>query len=85
MVRLRDIIGIFDTNIQASTDLDKISTGRTDDHAFTTIHTHGHEVKSVIITDSHIYLSPISSLTLKRRAENLYGEIEEFDLPENTV
>ncbi|MBU9710606.1 extracellular matrix regulator RemB [Evansella tamaricis] len=27
--------------------------------------------KSVVITDSHIYLSPISSHTLKRRAETV--------------
>ncbi|MCG0238461.1 MAG: DUF370 domain-containing protein [Firmicutes bacterium] len=33
------------------------------------------EPKSVVVTDRHVYLSPISSLTLKKRSLSQYGRI----------
>ena len=35
------------------------------------------KIKSVIITTDHIYMSPISCSTLKKRAENIFASIED--------
>jgi hypothetical protein len=66
MVRLRDVIGIFNMqtpdlleNIEASpVDFDENQAGA---------------VKSCIVTTDKVYFSPISSLTLKKRAAQLDG------------
>lgn len=84
MVSLGDIIGIFDIHIQDSTDITGLFPGRNREQPFPTLPAHSGDMKSVILTDREIYLSPISSLTLKRRAENLYRDIEEQDSPEAT-
>lgn len=84
MVRLRDIIGIFDIHIQEATDLSGLFQRRNREQPFITVQTQGSDVKSVVLTDSHIYLSPISSLTLKRRAANLYRDLEDMESSEPT-
>jgi extracellular matrix regulatory protein B len=76
MVRLRDIIGIFDIHIKDSTDFPKLFPGNDKKSPLMIVEAPGGEIKSVVLTDGHIYLSPISSLTLKRRADNLYRDIE---------
>ena len=79
MVRLRDIIGIFDIHIKDSTNLDELFPGREKKHSVTEVQSLAGETKSVVLTSSDIYLSPISSLTLKRRAEHLYRDMEDLE------
>ena len=80
MVRLRDIIGIFDIHIKDSTDFAKLFPGNDNKSPVTTVGPDSGEIKSVVLTDGHIYLSPISSLTLKRRADNLYRDLAQEPL-----
>ncbi|WP_273365735.1 extracellular matrix regulator RemB [Alicyclobacillus herbarius] len=66
MVRLRDVIGIF--NAQSPDLRNSISAvSLATDEAATG------EVKSCIVTADAVYFSPISSLTLKKRAGQLDG------------
>jgi len=66
MVRLSDVIGIFDVSAAESPDTQKyLDLAR---HANSTETVEIGEVKSLVITNKRVYYSPISSLTLKKRA-----------------
>lgn len=76
MVRLRDIIGIFDIHTKKSTESQQLFTRAETNRLVLNVDTPGGEMKSIILTDEYLYMSPISSLTLKRRASQLYREDE---------
>lgn len=66
MVHVNDLIGIFDIKIQ-----DNAATGKFLTEANRLFHIETVEVgelKSFIVTTEKLYYSPISSLTLKKRA-----------------
>ena len=69
MVRLRDVVGIFDIQTQ-----DRESTASFLNRNKTTQQVEIVEVgdvKSFVVTNNRLYFSPISSLTLKKRAQNM--------------
>ena len=68
MVRLREIIGIFDVRVQESLDWPAFYTHRGTRDSVVVVQPAEGDVKSLVLTDTHLYLTPISSLTLKRRA-----------------
>lgn len=82
MVSLRDVIGIFAIHNSEPTDLTGLFPGHMKSESLTMVQSPGGEIKSAVLTPSHVYLSPISSLTLKRRAENLYRDLEDMETEE---
>lgn len=66
MVRLSDIIGIFDVSTAESPDTKNYLDLARHANSMETVEVG--EVKSLIITNKRVYYSPISSLTLKKRA-----------------
>lgn len=76
MVRLRDIIGIFDIHTKNSNGSQPLFRHAEANQLIMTVDTPSGEMKSIVLTDAYVYMSPISSLTLKRRASRLYGEDE---------
>ncbi len=63
MVRLSDIIGIFDIQAKLSPNQQLGSNQR--------IEAPGPDIKSFVLTNHQVYYSPVSSQTLKRRALQL--------------
>ncbi|MCL6626405.1 extracellular matrix regulator RemB [Alicyclobacillus shizuokensis] len=66
MVRLRDVVGIFNAQTSNLVESLPVSLAAAEDEAVG-------EVKSCIVTADAVYVSPISSLTLKKRAGQLDG------------
>ncbi|WP_067930453.1 extracellular matrix regulator RemB [Alicyclobacillus kakegawensis] len=66
MVRLRDVVGIFNAQTSNLMESLPVSLAAAEDEAVG-------EVKSCIVTADTVYVSPISSLTLKKRAGQLDG------------
>lgn len=82
MVRLREIIGIFDIHMQSSAESSPLFERAYENRSICMIETPGGEPKSIVITDGHVYLSPISSLTLKKRAAHIFREEEDTEMPD---
>jgi extracellular matrix regulatory protein B len=66
MVRLRDVIGIFDYHEKSGSDNALFLENAKRNDAVEVVELG--EIKSFIVTDHKVYYSPISSLTLKKRA-----------------
>lgn len=66
MIRAADLIAIFDVNIEQSSKLSHQYMNYAKEHGKLEI-VDVEEVKSIVLTKDHIYYSPISSSTLKRR------------------
>lgn len=82
MIRLNSIIGIFDIHICDSEEWRSFFEHIDSTERLEVIDTPATSMKSVIITDNCIYLSPISSMTLKKRAAWLVDETEDTDKPD---
>ena len=65
MIRIREVIAILDANVakSATTPFLNMKQKRKIEHLSP------EEIKSYVITTHHIYASPISSTTLKKRAD----------------
>lgn len=66
MVRLKDIIGIFDIQVQKSHYSARFFEFAQKNEAIDVVEVG--DIKSFIVTERKLYYSPISSLTLKKRA-----------------
>ncbi|MGG3574143.1 extracellular matrix/biofilm biosynthesis regulator RemA family protein [Bacillus gobiensis] len=64
VVPIRDIVAIFDFKINNSPIVEDFLSG----HAETIISTAGGSPRSFVVTEKNVYLSPLSSRTLKKRA-----------------
>lgn len=62
MVRLKDVVGIFDIQANISPSPNQSDTYPSD---------LGYDVKSFVVTQNQVYYSQVSSQTLKRRAAQL--------------
>lgn len=78
MVRLSDVIGIFDVSAKSNTDTQNYLDLAKRANSVEIVEVG--EMKSFIVTNKKVYYSPISSLTLKKRAAML--EHKESDLAE---
>lgn len=67
MVRLKDIIGIFDIQAQQSHHSANFFDFAQKNDAIEVVEVG--DIKSFIVTERKLYYSPISSLTLKKRAQ----------------
>ncbi|MGE5527963.1 MAG: extracellular matrix regulator RemB [Patescibacteria group bacterium] len=67
IVRTRDVIAILNTEKRDAARIGPSDLRRADKAAKAV----GEEIKSIVITPEEVYLSPISSSTLKKRAEFL--------------
>lgn len=75
VIQAKDVIAILNTDVKDSPTITKeFLNGQIEDEA-TVVHTTNDTIKSIVLTNHHIYLSPISSLTLKKRLE----AVTEFD------
>ena len=76
MVRLKDVVGIFDIHSEEY-DATASFLNRHKQEEHVEIVELG-EIKSFVVTNDKIYFSPISSLTLKKRAQHMdiSGKIE---------
>jgi extracellular matrix regulatory protein B len=80
MVRMKDIIGIFDVQVQESPHTTSFANFAQTDGAVEVVEVG--DIKSVVVTENKLYYSPISSLTLKKRAHVLsYGAKTDSDFP----
>jgi hypothetical protein len=77
MVRLREVIGIFDAQARENPATAELLSRLEREGAMEVVDVG--EIKSYVVTDCKVYGSPISSLTLKRRALYLQmtGKIEQ--------
>lgn len=66
MVRLKDIIGIFDMEVQDNPQTAKFIEFAKNHDAVEVVEVG--DIKSFVVTEEKLYYSPISSLTLKKRA-----------------
>ncbi|WP_307016613.1 extracellular matrix regulator RemB [Alicyclobacillus cycloheptanicus] len=66
MVALKNIIGIFDIHLKDNTSVGNLLRAAKERNAVEVVEVG--DVKSFIVTDDKVYLSPISSVTLKKRA-----------------
>lgn len=66
MIRIREVIAILDANVAKSTTTPFLNAGKQKKKIE---HLSPDEIKSYVITTHHIYASPISSTTLKKRAD----------------
>jgi len=66
MIRAADLIAIFDATIEQSSKLSSQYVNHAKEHGQLEI-VDVDEVKSIVLTTDHVYYSPISSSTLKRR------------------
>lgn len=69
MVALQDIIGIFNIHLAENTSTATLLKAAQERNAVEIVE--AGDVKSLIVTNDVVYLSPISSLTLKKRASIL--------------
>lgn len=76
MVRIKDIIGIFD--IQAELNQIQVNTVLPE-HSDGAAKVRSEDTKSYVLTDKQVYYSQVSSLTLKRRASHLDLYVDEAD------
>lgn len=77
MVRLKDIIGIFNIRVQESHHSKHFFDFAQKNDAIEVVEVGA--IKSFIVTERKIYYSPISSLTLKKRAQFM-DATEKFDV-----
>lgn len=76
VIRAEDVVAIIDRQLLSIAAVQEFLEGQKKGNNVVDIS--GNDVKSVVVTVDHIYYSPLSSLTLKRRAT----EIIEMDLIE---
>jgi extracellular matrix regulatory protein B len=69
MVRMKDIIGIFDIHVQTSPYTARFIEYAKHNDAIEVVEVG--DIKSFVVTEKKLYYSPISSLTLKKRANIL--------------
>jgi hypothetical protein len=67
MVQSKDVIAIFDLKMKYSSDSTKEFLNVADEEGFV-VTIDENESKSFVVTSKKVYYSPISSLTLKKRA-----------------
>ncbi len=67
MVQSKDVIAIFDLKMKYSSDSTKEFLNVADEEGFV-VTIDENESKSFVVTTKKVYYSPISSLTLKKRA-----------------
>ncbi|ASS73547.1 DUF370 domain-containing protein [Tumebacillus algifaecis] len=67
MVQSKDVIAIFDLKMKYSSDSTKEFLNVADEEGFVVM-IDENESKSFVVTSKKVYYSPISSLTLKKRA-----------------
>ncbi|MGZ4106969.1 MAG: extracellular matrix regulator RemB [Tumebacillaceae bacterium] len=67
MVQSKDVIAIFDVKMKYSADATKEFLNVADEEGFVVVIDQS-ESKSFVVTTRKVYYSPISSLTLKKRA-----------------
>lgn len=67
MVPSKEVIAIFDVKMKYSSESTKEFLQIADEEGFVVV-IDPHESKSFVLTNRHVYFSPISSLTLKKRA-----------------
>jgi hypothetical protein len=80
MVRLKDLIGIFDVQVQESPYTTSFKNFAQTNGAVEVVEVG--DIKSVVVTENKLYYSPISSLTLKKRAHFLSnGAKTDSDFP----
>lgn len=70
MIRAKELIAIFDISIEQSSRHSSQFMQVAKEHKIVEV-VGDEEVKSIVLTQSHIYYSPISSSTLKKRLYQL--------------
>lgn len=79
VVSTREVIGIFDVQAQSEPDTGAFLRSVQKDGRVEVVEVG--EMKSFVVTENKVYFSPISSLTLKKRAQMFEGVTKgEFDL-----
>lgn len=76
------VVAIFNTNLMKKTEVNREFMQIAQNEGFILPITDREKAKSVIITTEHMYLSPISSMTLKKRSDNILDNIEELNQQE---
>ncbi|MBB5174788.1 extracellular matrix regulator RemB [Texcoconibacillus texcoconensis] len=69
VIRSRDIVAILESQNQGSTQVNQDFVNSYSEEKDDRIEVTEDETKSVVVTTEKVYMSPISSMTLKRRAE----------------
>lgn len=77
MVRLKDVIGIFDIHTKDSPDNETLIENAKNRNDLEIVELG--DIKSYVVTNKKLYYSPISSLTLKKRAQNLELSVKEVE------
>jgi hypothetical protein len=70
MVRIKDIIGVFDIQVERSGQTARFIEMARNNSAVEVVDIG--EIKSFVVTEKKLYYSPISSSTLKKRAYSSY-------------
>lgn len=77
VIRSQDVIAIIDRQLlKSSTIMNEFVNGQRESKQIIDIS--GNDVKSVVVTRDQVYFSPLSSLTLKRRA-SMISELDRIE------